>query len=392
MTFAPGTAHSRIPTSVFGPDERALVAEFVDERIRPIAAELDETERFPEEIYAEMGKIGLFGITVPHDDGGAGGTALDYLFVMESLSYGYASIADQCGLVEILGTLLNTYGTDDQKKEYLLPMLSAEKRCAYALTEPGSGSDLGSITTRAERTSTGWRLRGEKIYIHNAPVADFAVVLAVTDPERGKRGGISVFLVDVDTPGVSRAYHEHKMGQRASQVGGLVFDDAELAESALLGGEGQAFGYMMKVLAKGRLGISGLALGISRAALDAAVRQSLDRQQFGRAIADNQAISFSLASIATELQAATALSVSAARAIDSGDDDAEVLCSMAKLNASESCVRHADAALQVFGGNGFIRGYEVERLYRDARITKIYEGTSEMQRLIISRSLLRSAG
>ncbi|ANY24906.1 MULTISPECIES: acyl-CoA dehydrogenase family protein [Gordonia] len=392
MTFAPGTAHSRIPTSVFGPDERALVAEFVDERIRPIAAELDETERFPEEIYAEMGKIGLFGITVPHDDGGAGGTALDYLFVMESLSYGYASIADQCGLVEILGTLLNTYGTDDQKKEYLLPMLSAEKRCAYALTEPGSGSDLGSITTRAERTSTGWRLRGEKIYIHNAPVADFAVVLAVTDPERGKRGGISVFLVDVDTPGVSRAYHEHKMGQRASQVGGLVFDDAELAESALLGEEGQAFGYMMKVLAKGRLGISGLALGISRAALDAAVRQSLDRQQFGRAIADNQAISFSLASIATELQAATALSVSAARAIDSGDDDAEVLCSMAKLNASESCVRHADAALQVFGGNGFIRGYEVERLYRDARITKIYEGTSEMQRLIISRSLLRSAG
>ncbi len=251
MTFAPGTAHSRIPTSVFGPDERALVAEFVDERIRPIAAELDETERFPEEIYAEMGKIGLFGITVPHDDGGAGGTALDYLFVMESLSYGYASIADQCGLVEILGALLNTYGTDDQKKEYLLPMLSAEKRCAYALTEPGSGSDLGSITTRAERTSTGWRLRGEKIYIHNAPVADFAVVLAVTDPERGKRGGISVFLVDVDTPGVSRAYHEHKMGQRASQVGGLVFDDAELAESALLGEEGQAFGYMMKVLAKG---------------------------------------------------------------------------------------------------------------------------------------------
>ncbi|OUC76834.1 acyl-CoA dehydrogenase family protein [Gordonia lacunae] len=392
MTFAPGTANSRIPTSLFGPDERALVAEFVDERIRPIAAELDETERFPEEIYAEMGKIGLFGITVADEDGGAGGTALDYLFVMESLSYGYASIADQCGLVEILGTLLGHYGTDDQKKEYLLPMLSAEKRCAYALTEPGSGSDLGSITTRAERTPTGWRLRGEKIYIHNAPVADFAVVLAVTDPERGKRGGISVFLVDVDTPGVSRAYHEHKMGQRASQVGGLVFDDAELPESALLGEEGQAFGYMMKVLAKGRLGISGLALGISRAALDAAVRQSLDRHQFGRAIADNQAVSFPLASIATELQAGTALSVSAARAIDCGDDDAEVLCSMAKLNASESCVRHADAALQVFGGNGFIRGYEVERLYRDARITKIYEGTSEMQRLIISRSLLRAAG
>ncbi|MFW0797546.1 acyl-CoA dehydrogenase family protein [Gordonia sp. CPCC 205515] len=392
MSFAPGTANSRIPTALFGSEERTLVAEFVDERIRPIAAELDETERFPEEIYAEMGKIGLFGITVPEELGGAGGTALDYLFVMESLSYGYASIADQCGLVEILGSLLGRYGSDEQKERYLRPMLAAEKRCAYALTEPGSGSDLGSITTRAQRTASGWRLRGEKIYIHNAPVADFAVVLAVTDPERGKRGGISVFVVDIDAPGVSRAYHEHKMGQRASQVGGLVFDDVELDESALLGDEGQAFGYMMKVLAKGRLGISGLALGISRAALDAAVRQSLDRHQFGHAIAENQAISFSLASVATELQAATSLSVSAARALDAGDADAEVLCSMAKLNASEACVRHTDAALQVFGGNGFIRGYEVERLYRDARITKIYEGTSEMQRLIISRSLLRSAG
>ncbi|GAA4387340.1 acyl-CoA dehydrogenase family protein [Tsukamurella soli] len=392
MTFAPGTANSRIPTTLFGADERALVAQFVDERIRPIAADLDETERFPEEVYSEMGKIGLFGITVPEEFGGVGGTALDYLFVMESLSYGYASIADQCGLVEILGSLLSAYATPAQQEEYLLPLLAAEKRCAYAMTEPGSGSDLGSITTRAERTATGWRLRGEKIYIHNAPVADFAVVLAVTDPELGKRGGISVFLVDVDTPGISRAYHEHKMGQRASQIGGLVFDDAEIDESALLGEEGKAFGYMMKVLAKGRLGISGLALGISRAALDAAVPQSLDRHQFGRAIADNQAISFSLASVATELQAGIALSVSAAQALDAGDADAEVLCSMAKLNASENCVRHTDAAVQVFGGNGFIRGYEVERLYRDARITKIYEGTSEMQRLIISRSLLRAAG
>lgn len=393
MTMAPGTASSRIPTVLFGDGERELVAEFVDERIRPVAAELDETERFPEEIYREMGQIGLFGITVPEEFGGAGGTAQDYLFVMESLSYGYASIADQCGLVEILGTLLSSYGTPEQHERYLRPMLTAEKRCAYALTEPGSGSDLGSITTRAVRTPTGWRLRGEKIYIHNAPVADFAVVLAVTDPERGKRGGISVFVVDIDgTPGVSRAYHEHKMGQRASQVGGLVFDDAELDASAMLGEEGKAFGYMMKVLAKGRLGISGLALGISRAALDAATRQSLERHQFGRAIADNQAVSFALANIAPGLQAGTSLSVTAAQAIDTGDPDAEVLCSMAKLNASENCVRHTDAALQVFGGNGFIRGYEVERLYRDARITKIYEGTSEMQRLIISRSLLRAAG
>ena len=385
------TGNSVIPSSVLGTDERKLVAEFVDERIRPVAGELDETERFPEEIYAEMGKIGLFGITVPEKFGGFGGTALDYLFVMESLSYGYASVADQCGLVEILGSLLGNYGTPEQQEQYLRPMLAAEKRCAYALTEPGSGSDLGSITTRAVRSGDGWVLSGEKIYIHNAPVADFAVVLAVTDPELGKRGGISVFLVDVDQPGVSRAYHEHKMGQRASQVGGLVFDSVRLSSDALLGEEGQAFGYMMKVLAKGRLGISGLSLGISRAALDAATRQSLDRSQFGKPISANQGISFSLATVATELRAGTALSVEAARALDTGAADAETLCSMAKLYASEGCVRHADAAVQVFGGNGFIRGYEVERLYRDARITKIYEGTSEMQRLIISRAVLKGA-
>ncbi|MBS3694132.1 acyl-CoA dehydrogenase family protein [Rhodococcus qingshengii] len=386
------TAQSVIPSSVLGGDERALVAEFVDERIRPVAEELDETERFPDDIYSEMGKIGLFGITVPEHLGGAGGTALDYLFVMESLSYGYASIADQCGLVEILGSLLAAYGTPEQQKDYLTPMLTAQKRCAYALTEPGSGSDLGSITTRAVKTSDGWELTGEKIYIHNAPVADFAVVLAVTDPALGKRGGISVFVVDVDQPGVSRAYHEHKMGQRASQVGGLVFDHVKLPAASILGEEGKAFSYMMKVLAKGRLGISGLSLGISRAALDAATQQSVDREQFGKPISANQAIAFSLADIATELRAGTALCVEAAHAIDEGIADAETLCSMAKLYASENCVRHTDKALQVFGGNGFIRGYEVERLYRDARITKIYEGTSEIQRLIISRSLLKGIG
>jgi alkylation response protein AidB-like acyl-CoA dehydrogenase len=391
MSYAPGTRHSVIPTTTLGDEERALVAEFVDERIRPVAAELDETERFPTDIFAEMGKIGLFGITVPADAGGVGGSALDYLFVMESLSYGYASIADQCGLVEILATLLSSYGTVDQRRRYLPPLLSAEKRGAYALTEPGAGSDLGSITTRAIRTPDGWQIRGEKIYIHNAPVADFALILAVTDPAAGKRGGISVFVVDIDQPGVSRAYHEHKMGQRASQVGGLVFDDVVVGPDALLGEEGKAFGYMMKVLAKGRLGIAALSLGISRAALDCAVAQSLDRRQFGRPIFDNQSISFALATLATELRAATALSISAAQAVDANQDDAEVLCSMAKLLASENSVRHTDAALQVYGGNGYIRGYEIERLYRDARITKIYEGTSEMQRLIISRALLKAA-
>lgn len=380
-----------LPSETLDAESRAMVAAFVDERIRPLTVELDETERFPRDIYQEMGKIGLFGTTVPESLGGLGAGPVDYLYLMESLSYGYASVADQCGLVEIVSSLLAAFGTPEQQATYLRPLLAFDKLCAYGLTEAGSGSDLGSITTRAVPDGDGWRLSGEKIYIHNAPVADFAVVLAVTDPEKGKRGGISVFIVDLDAAGVTRAYHEHKMGQRASQVGGLVFDDVRLGAGALLGEAGRAFGYMMKVLAKGRLGIAGLSLGISRAALTAAVRQAKDRRQFGRAIGDNQAVSFPLATAATEMRAAAALCVDAARSLQEGAPDAETLCSMAKLYASESCVRHTDVAVQTFGGSGYIRGYEVERLYRDARITKIYEGTSEMQRLIISRSLIGRA-
>lgn len=386
MTLSP--RRSFLPSDVLGADERAVLQEFVDERIRPIAAELDETERFPRELYAELAGIGIFGTTLPADLGGVGASPLDYLFVMEALSYGYASVADQCGLVELVGSLLAAFGTAEHHERYLRPLLAFERTCAYALTEAGSGSDLGSISTRAVRDGTDWVLTGEKIYIHNAPVADFALVLAVTDPEKGKRGGISVFAVDLDRPGVTRAYHEHKMGQRASQVGGLVFEDVRLPSDALLGEEGKAFGYMMDVLAKGRLGIAGLALGISRAALAAAVDQAGDRHQFGRPIGANQAVSFPLATAFTELRAGVALAAEAARALGSGDPDAAVLCSMAKLTASEGAVRHADVAVQTFGGSGFIRGYEAERLYRDARITRIYEGTSEMQRLIISRALL----
>lgn len=380
-----------IPTRTFDGDARGLVRTFVRERVTPHANEWDAGETFPRELYLEMAKVGLFGITVPAELGGAGASALDYLFVMEALAYGYASVADQCGLVEIVGSLLTTYGTPEQQDRYLRPLLGYERACAYALTEPGAGSDLGGIGTRAERDGGDWLLTGEKVFIHNAPVADFAVVLAVTDSERGKRGGISVFLVDLDADGVTRPYVEHKMGQRASQVGGLAFDRVRLPGDALLGDEGDGFRAMMRVLAKGRLGIAGLSLGISRAALEAAATHARDRHQFGRPIGANQAVSFRLADVATEYRAGVALAVEAANTLDDGTD-ATTACSMAKLFASEGCVRHTDAAVQVFGGSGYIRGYDVERLYRDARITRIYEGTSEMQRLIVSRALLSGTG
>ncbi|OGO55559.1 MAG: acyl-CoA dehydrogenase, partial [Chloroflexi bacterium RBG_16_72_14] len=257
-----------------------------------------------------------------------------------------------------------------------------------ALTEPNAGSDLGGVATTAVHVDGGWRLTGEKIYIHNAPVAHFALVLAVTDKSKRKRGGMSMFLVDIDdTPGAARAYHEHKMGQRASQVGGFVFEDAFVPGSALLGEEGTGFGAVLQVLEKGRLGIGALANGISRAALDTATEHARNRRQFGQRIADFQAIAFTLADMATDYEAARQLLEHGARLLDEGRD-ANAACSMAKLFASEASIRNTSRAVQVLGGSGYIRGVEAERLYRDARITTIYEGTSEVQRIIISRAVI----
>jgi alkylation response protein AidB-like acyl-CoA dehydrogenase len=364
-----------------------LVAGFVARHVVPVVAELDAESRFPAEIYRELAKLDLFGITVPEELGGVGGRPLDYLHVMEGLSFGYASVADQCGLVELVSSLLAAYGTAEQRARFLDPLLAADRFCAYALTEPGAGSDLSGIASTARRAGGGWVLDGEKVFIHNAPVADFAAVLARTDPDAG-RAGMSVLLVDLAAPGVERTYREHKLGQRASQVGGLRFDNVTLPADALLGAAGAGFGYMTGVLAKGRLGIAGLSLGLSRAALATAVEHSETRVAFGRKIGANQAVGFPLADGITEYRAGLLLAEDAARLLESGDARAATACSMAKLFASEACQRHASAAVQVLGGAGYIQGSVAERLYRDARITTIYEGTSEIQRLIISRSIV----
>jgi alkylation response protein AidB-like acyl-CoA dehydrogenase len=382
---------STVDTSAAGDGNvpvRRLVADFVAREVAPLVAGLDRDSRFPADLYRAMAKLDLFGITVAERFGGAGGRALDYLHVMEGLSFGYASVADQCGLVELVSTLLAEHGTDAQRERYLAPLLAAERFCAYALTEPRAGSDLAAIATRATRTPQGgWRLDGEKVFIHNAPVAHFAAVLARTGPDAG-RDGLSVFLVDLDLPGVERTYKERKTGQRASQVGGLRFAGVDLPAGALLGQEGAGFAYMTGVLAKGRLGIAGLSLGISRAALTAAVAQAEAREAFGRPIGANQAVAFPLADALTEYRAGLLLAEDAARFLDSGAPEAATACAMAKLYASEACQRHASTAVQVFGGAGYIEGCVAERLYRDARITTLYEGTSEIQRLIISRSIV----
>jgi alkylation response protein AidB-like acyl-CoA dehydrogenase len=375
-----------MPVSEVHAQIRAVSRRFAKEVIRPAAQALDGDERFPEEIYRQMGELGLFGITVPDHLGGAGMDVAAYAIVMEELSRGYSSVADQCGLVELAGTLLAVHGTQEQQRFYLKPLLSAARRAAYCITEAEAGTDVSGIKTTAERTDTGWRLSGSKLWIHNAPVADYGFVLARTDKAAGKRG-MSIFIVDLSLPGVSRGPREHKMGQRASQVGALHFDAVDLAADALLGEKDRGFHIMMSVLDKGRVGIAALAVGIAQAGLEAALDYAQTRRQFGRPIVDNQGIQWMLADMAKDLQAARLLVHDAAARLDAGER-ATAACSMAKCFASDVAVEHTANAVQIFGGSGYIRGFEVERLYRDAKITQIYEGTNQIQRSIIAREII----
>ena len=367
---------------------RDMARQFADDVIRPVAGELDREERFPAELYQQMGELGLFGIGVPEEMGGPGFDTVTYALVMEELSRGYASVADQCGLVELISTLLVRHGTAQQRDRWLGPATRAEKRVAYCITEPEAGTDVSGIRTTATRKGDGWELNGGKIWIHNAPVADVGFVLARTDKEAGHRG-MSIFIVDLDAPGVERGPKEHKMGQRASQVGALNFDKVALGSDSLLGEEGRGFHMMMSVLDKGRVGIAALAVGIGQAGLEAAVEYAQQRKQFGKAIAEFQGVQWLLADMAKDIEAARLLVLSAASKIDAGAD-ATRACSMAKCFAGDMAVARTADAVQVFGGSGYIRGFEVERLYRDSKITQIYEGTNQIQRMIIARELLKN--
>ena len=365
---------------------RDAARRFAGSRIAPLAGALDEEERYPSELYAELASLGLFGITVPEALGGAGADVLAYALVMEEMSRGYASVADQVGLVELLGTLLTQHGTPAQQEAYLRPLLRAERRCAYALTEAEAGSDLAGLRTTARRDGQGWVLDGAKLWIHNAPVADFAAVLARTDPAAGHRG-MSILLVELDRPGVTRDRKERKMGQRASPVGGLRFDGVRLPADALLGPEGRGFHMMMSVLDKGRVGIAALAVGILAAALEDSIAYAKQRRQFGQAIADFQGVQWMIADMAKDTHAARLMVHHAARVLDAGGR-ATLEASMAKCFASDAAVARTADAVQIHGGSGYIRGVRVERLFRDAKITQIYEGTNQVQRMIMARTLL----
>ena len=365
---------------------RATARAFAENEIRPVAALHDAEETFPLEIYHKAAKTGLFGVSIPEEEGGVGADVLAYAIVMEEISCGYAAVADELGNVEMVGSLLAKHGTAEQKERYLKPLLAGEAICAFAITEAEAGSDVSGIRTTATRDGSDWVIDGEKLWIHNAPNFDFGVVLVRTNKEAGNRG-MSTFLIERSMPGVSSGRREKKMGQRAAQIGPIAFDGLRLPHSALLGTENRGFHQMMSVLEKGRIGIAGLALGILRAALDASIAQAKLRKQFGQRIADFQGVQFMLADMAKDYHAARALTHEAARALDRGER-ATMACSIAKCFASDAAVARTSDAVQIFGGSGFIRGYEVERLYRDAKITQIYEGTNQIQRMIIARHLL----
>jgi alkylation response protein AidB-like acyl-CoA dehydrogenase len=367
---------------------RDMARDFANTVIRPLAADLDRDERFPTEIYAQMGKLGLFGISVPEDLGGPGFDALAYAVVMEELSRGYSSVADQCGLVELITTLLVQHGTKAQRDRYLANVMTAKTKVAYCITEAEAGTDVSGIKTDVVRDGDGWVLNGSKLWIHNAPVADVGFVLARTDKAAGHRG-MSIFVVDLHSDGVARGPKEHKMGQRASPVGALTFTDVRLPSGSMLGAENRGFHIMMSVLDKGRVGIAALAVGIAQAGLDAAVEYAQTRKQFNQPIAEFQGVQWLLADMAKDIEAARLLTHSAATKIDAGEN-ATKACSMAKCFAADMAVARTADAVQVFGGSGYIRGVEVERLYRDAKITQIYEGTNQIQRMIIARELLKN--
>jgi butyryl-CoA dehydrogenase len=367
---------------------REAVREFAETEVTPIAAELDRDHRFPRELLPRLAEMNLMGMPYPEKEGGAGADYVSYVISIEELSRACATT----GVIVSAHTSLATwpifkFGTQAQKDQYLHDMASGRRLGAFALTEPAAGTDAGAGTATATMHADGYALNGSKMFITNAPYADVYVVFAKTDPERGTRG-MSAFIVEKDTPGFSVGEAEHKLGIRGSSTPPVYFSDCRVPRDALLGGEGDGFKIAMATLDGGRIGIAAQALGIAQAALDASVAYAKERVQFGKPIATLQAIQWMIADMATEIDAARLLVYRAASCVDNGRPYSTE-GAMAKLFASEVATRVAGKAIQIHGGYGYTESYPVERNYRDAKITEIYEGTSEVQRMVIARSTLR---
>ena len=364
-----------------------MVRDFAQTEIAPFIERMEEHDEFPTEILNKMAELGLMGITIPEEYGGAGMDYTSYVIAINEISKVSATIGVILSVHTSVGTNPILYfGTEAQKQKYVTKLASGEFLGAFALTEPNAGSDAASLKTRAVKAGDNYLLNGSKIFITNGGEADTYIVFAITDAEKGTKG-ISAFIVEKNTPGLIIGKNEHKMGLHGSRTVQLTFEDCKVPAENLLGTEGEGFKIAMSNLEYGRIGIAAQALGIAEAALEAAVSYAKDRKQFGKPIALQQGIGFKLADMATAVEA-TRLLVYRAAYLKSQGIPCGQEASMAKLFASRTAMEVATEAIQVFGGYGYTKEYPVERYFRDAKICEIYEGTSEIQRIVINRKLI----
>ncbi|MBA3046077.1 MAG: acyl-CoA dehydrogenase [Candidatus Thermoplasmatota archaeon] len=367
---------------------RKTAREFAEKEIAPIAADIDEKAEFPAETVRKLGELGFMGMTVPREWGGSGMDDVSYAIAVEELSRVCASHGVTMSVNNSLVCWpLTKFGTDAQKEKYLKPLASGKKLGCFGLTEPNAGTDAAGQTTIATKTESGYSITGSKIFITNGPAADVAIIFAMTDKSKGTRG-ISTFIIEKEFPGFSIGSIENKMGIRGSCTSELVFENMFVPEENMLGKEGQGFKIAMATLDGGRIGIAAQALGIAQAAYEESVKYAKQREQFGKPISSFQAIQWFISDMATEIDAARLLVYKAAFDKWMGRPYT-VSAAMAKFFASDVAMKATRNAIQVHGGYGYTKEYPVERFYRDAKITEIYEGTTEVQKMVISADLLK---
>jgi alkylation response protein AidB-like acyl-CoA dehydrogenase len=365
---------------------RLMARDFAKKELEPFAGEWDRKETFPDKAVRKMGGLGLMGMMIPVEYGGAGAGAVSYSLALQEIAYACASTAVTMSVTNLSSDPILKFGSEEQKQRYLAPLARGEMLGAFAVTEPDAGSDPAGMTTRAEEKGDHYLVNGSKIFITNGSYADVIVLITRIGSEKSNRG-LSAFLLTKGTPGFRIGRKEDKMGLRASNTVELLFDDCRIPKENLLGKEGIGFKIAMVALDSGRIGIASQSLGIARACLHEAVAYAKTRKQFGKNIGSYQAIQWMIADTAAEIEAAHWLTLYAADKKDQGLPFTRE-ASMAKLFASEMANRAAYSAVQIYGGYGYMKEYKVERLYRDARVTTIYEGTSEVQRIVIAREVL----
>ena len=365
---------------------RDTARQFARERLAPTAAERDRTGETPRGLLAEMGALGFMGMTIPEEWGGAGADTVAYVLAMEEIAGGDGGISTIMSVNNSpVAAALYGYGSTDQKERFLKPLARGEINAAFSLTEPQAGSDASNLKTRADKRGNKYVLNGAKQFITSGATADINLMFAVTDPAAGK-GGISAFIVPTDTPGYKVVRKEEKLGQRSSDTCAIILEDMEVTPDLLVGQEGEGYRIALANLEAGRIGIAAQAIGMARAAYDQAVAYAKERVSFGQPIIEHQAVAFRIADMATRIEAAHQMALNVARLKDAGRPCLKE-AAMAKLFASEIAEQVCSDAIQVHGGYGYLQDFPVERLWRDVRVCQIYEGTSDVQKMIISRAI-----